>query len=356
MADSDGGIETLRTSMRKAASRNPATEKLWQETEDYLDARFHWWLASLGRRLGEATNKLTRMPSDGKERESGIPAGTGKLSSAVRSAATTGMQGIKERAADVTKAVDPRKLTSELRTDRQESITIAEDVDVGVPVRQAYLQWLRFQEFVSSTRGDVGSEEDVTSNGKVRIGLPRRAWEATVTEQVQDELTAWRFEGAEGTIRGFVTFHSLGDHLTRVLHTIDYCPHGMRQRIGIRCRALSHRVRHDLRRYRAFVMAHEQATGGWRNEIHDSEGDREEIIAAEEGTESTREAEEGAAPAEEEAAAGEQERAEEETGYGDETGEVEAGPEQDERGQYDDWAEYEPDEEEYERGGASLES
>lgn len=169
---------------------------------------------------------------------------------------------------------------------KSKSVTIVEDIDVGVPVREAYDQWTQFQEFSTFAKGVVSVEksDDTTSNWKVKVAKSTRSWRANVTEQVPDERITWTTEGAKGTVKGVVTFHRLTDNLTRVLLVLEYFPKGLFEKTGNIWRAQGRRARLDLKLYRKFIMMCGEATDGWRGEIQDGEVvvEHDDAVAAEE--------------------------------------------------------------------------
>jgi hypothetical protein len=151
--------------------------------------------------------------------------------------------------------------------------TIIEDIDVGVPVREAYDQWTQFQEFSRFAKGVVAVEQqdDTTTQWHVKVAKSTRHWRGNITEQVPDERIAWTSEGDKATTRGVVTFHPLGDNLTKVLLVLEYFPKGLFEKVGGLFRAQGRRARLDLKLYRTFVMMRGEATGSWRGEIRDGE-------------------------------------------------------------------------------------
>ncbi|MBI0383609.1 SRPBCC family protein, partial [Streptomyces albiflaviniger] len=167
---------------------------------------------------------------------------------------------------------------------KSKSVTVVEDIDVGVPVREAYDQWTQFQEFSTFAKGVVSVEkaDDTSSNWKVKVAKSTRSWKANVTEQVADERISWTTEGAKGTVKGVVTFHPLGDNLTRVLLVLEYFPKGLFEKTGNIWRAQGRRARLDLKLYRKFIMMRGEATDGWRGEIRDGEVVRDHETAVEE--------------------------------------------------------------------------
>jgi hypothetical protein len=82
-----------------------------------------------------------------------------------------------------------------------------------------------------------------------------------------------------------VTFHPLGENLTKVLLVLQYYPGGLFEKTGNVWRAQGRRARLDLKLYRRFVMMTDEEVEGWRGEIRDSEVTREhdEVVAEEEG-------------------------------------------------------------------------
>jgi hypothetical protein len=109
---------------------------------------------------------------------------------------------------------------------------------------------------------------------------------ATTTEQIPDERITWTTEGAKGTVKGVVTFHPLGENLTKILLIIEYYPSGLFEKTGNIWRAQGRRARLDLKHFRRFLMMEGAATGeGWRGEIRDGEVVRthEEAMEDEQG-------------------------------------------------------------------------
>ncbi|WP_326599825.1 SRPBCC family protein [Streptomyces sp. NBC_01803] len=177
--------------------------------------------------------------------------------SAVRSAVRSGAAGLKERVS---------------ANGGGGFLTFVEDIDIGVPVREAYDQWTQFQEFSAFAGGveDVEQVDDTTTHWRARVMGVTRAWQARITEQIPNERIAWTTEGG-GTLKGVVTFHPLTDTLTRVLLVIEYHPQGLLERTGALWRAQGRRARLDLKNFRRFVTLRGEATGEWRGEIENGE-------------------------------------------------------------------------------------
>ncbi|WP_030746253.1 SRPBCC family protein [Streptomyces sp. NRRL F-5135] len=251
--------------MKDEVAGSPATERLKTELRNYLEARAQHAVTTLGGKLGESVSKL------------GDPSrGGGDIAGTLKDTVKDQVVGtVKDKAKhSVTDAV--KGLFGKGRKGgggKSKSVTIVEDIDVGVPVREAYDQWTAFQEFSSFAKGVVSVEkaDDTTSNWKVKVAKSTRSWKANVTEQVPDERISWTTEGAKGTVKGVVTFHAVTDDLTRVLLVLEYFPKGLFEKTGNIWRAQGRRARLDLKLYRKFIMMRGEATDGWRGEIRDGE-------------------------------------------------------------------------------------
>lgn len=170
------------------------------------------------------------------------------------------------------------------------STNIIESIDVGVPVSVAYNQWTEFGAFPSFMKKveSVDAEEDNKLEFKAQIFLSHRSWEATILEQVPDERIVWRSKGEKGHVDGAVTFHELGNNLTRILVVLEYYPQGLFEKTGNLWRAQGRRARAELRHFRRHVMTRTilepDETEGWRGVIEDGEvvKSHEEVVEEEE--------------------------------------------------------------------------
>lgn len=262
---------------REEAGQNSGTTRLKEELEEYIEARLSLMLQNVGHGLGEGARRLGDM----------------NAGAALTSTASHAKDALVDKAKDVT------GMAKDAVTDKAKEVTgkkrgknppggsgkghaIIEDIDVGVPVREAYNQWTQFQDFERFAKGvvDVEQQDDVTTKWHVKIAKANRRWRGTITEQVPDERIVWTSEGDKATTRGVVTFHPLAENLTKVLLVLEYFPKGVVEKVGGLFRAQGRRARLDLKLYRTFVMMRGEATGGWRGEIH--EGEVQESKAADE--------------------------------------------------------------------------
>jgi peroxiredoxin len=96
----------------------------------------------------------------------------------------------------------------------------------------------------------------------------RREWDATITQQIPDQLIAWT--SSEGTRNdGLVTFEALAAHRTLVSLRMDLEPEGAVETIGDATGLVQARTRGDLRRFKEFIESRRLPTGAWRGEVVD---------------------------------------------------------------------------------------
>jgi hypothetical protein len=281
------------TKVREQAQQTPGADRLKEELESYIQTRVELMLEGVGHRLGAGARRLgeAHMSPGGVAKTVGkgakklgaqLPSGTEVLAST----ATHAKDALVDKAKDV---LPGKKHGKGPAGGTGRGLTIIEDIDVGVPVREAYNQWTQFQEFERFAKGvvDVDQKDDTTTQWEVKVAKASRRWRGNITEQVPDERIAWTTEGDKATTKGVVTFHPLGENLTKVLLVLEYFPKGVVEKTGSLWRAQGRRARLDLKLYRTFVMMRGEATGGWRGEIRKGEVVRtpEEVEEAEEGRE-----------------------------------------------------------------------
>ncbi|MFE6283339.1 SRPBCC family protein [Streptomyces sp. NPDC057877] len=296
--------------LREQVQQNPGTAHLKEELQQYIEARLQVMLQGVGQRMGSGARRLGEAHLGGPHLSDMV-----KRKNLVPTAASHA----KDTLLDKVKEVTGKRHTQATEGGVGKGHTIIEDVDVGVPVREAYNQWTQYQEFSRFAKGvvDVQQKDDASTEWQVKVAKSNRRWHATITEQVPDERIAWTSEGEKGTTKGVVTFHPLGENLTKVLLVLQYFPKGVFEKTGGLVRAQGRRARLDLKLYRTFVMMRGEATGGWRGEIRDGEVVRkpEEVEAEDKDyEEEEQEEEETGEEAEAEDEAGEEAKEEDEAG------------------------------------------
>ena len=265
------------TRLRELADKNEGTSRLADALQDYAAAKASRLVTGTVGRIGSYAEGV----AEGGVRSAVGPlaASVGKLAEgkgAVGAAAAAGGKGLKDK---VTGAVG-RLIGGSGGGGGgggAKAVHIVEDIDVGVPVRVAYDQWTRFADFSNFAKGveNVEKTDETSSDWKAKVLWSSRSWTARVTEQVQDRRIAWSSEGSKATTEGVVTFHPLGENLTRVLVVVRYHPSGLFERTGNLWRAQGRRLRLDLKRYRSRLMMMAEAEArkleGWRGEVREGE-------------------------------------------------------------------------------------
>lgn len=146
---------------------------------------------------------------------------------------------------------------------------VEKSIEVNLPIRTVYNQWTQFEEFPRFMEGveEVRQIDDTRLHWKASIAGKTEEWDATITDQIPDQLVAWRStSGAENS--GAIRFTPVGDTQTRVTAVIGYQPEGVVEKVGDAIGAVDRRVAGDLERFKDFVEQRGSATGAWRGEIH----------------------------------------------------------------------------------------
>ena len=147
--------------------------------------------------------------------------------------------------------------------------TIEQSIDLDVPVRAAYDQWTRFEEFPQFMKGveEIRQIDDRHLHWVAELGGSRHEWDAEITEQLPDERVAWRNTDGKDNA-GVVTFHKLSDTSSRVMVQIDFVPEGIKEKVGSAINAPDRQVKGDLERFKELVEAKGGPDeGGWRGEV-----------------------------------------------------------------------------------------
>ncbi|MFF3366955.1 SRPBCC family protein [Streptomyces misionensis] len=365
MTETLGSASSAAGRAKDAAGGNPLTDlahseaadRLKAEAQEYLTAQAERLLSGLGRKLGETTGKLNdiaegnspgfaKLALDGGRK---LAEGKGPL----RTALELGTSRAKDSVTEAFKSLGGGGKKGSKRGSGNKPTVILEFIDVGVPLRTAYDQWTQYQDFSNWAKGvkSVSRADDTKTDWQAKIFLSSRSWKATTTEQIPDQRIQWTSEGAKGSTKGVVTFHALGDNLTRILLVMEYYPSGLFEKTGNLWRAQGRRARLDLKHFARFITLKAEAEDGWRGEIRDGEVVRshEDAVAEEESQESE---ESGSEEPESEEDTGEPEDREEEPEEAEESEEAEEPEGADESEEYEDEEEgpYEDEEEEPEAG------
>jgi Polyketide cyclase / dehydrase and lipid transport len=275
MADDNGSspVRGIVSTLSTAVKDSPVANRLAEEAKSYLKAKGGDIVGQVGERIESVTERL----GDGDLLSPGLTEGVKRLASGdspIKAVAGSAMAGVKDKVSGMFgggggsggSGAKKVKLTN-----------IVEDLDIGAPVRMVYDQWTQFADFPSFMKKveSVEQESDEKTNWKAQVFWSHRTWEATIRDQIPDELISWRSKGAKGHVDGSITFHELAPRLTRVMLVLEYHPQGMFERTGNIWRAQGRRARLELNHFRRYVMTtvlfEEEEPEGWRGEIRDGE-------------------------------------------------------------------------------------
>ena len=147
---------------------------------------------------------------------------------------------------------------------------VERSIEVEVPVRTAYDQWSRFEEFPRFMSGveEVRRVGDGMTHWVAHFAGVRREWDAAIVEQVPDEKVAWAATTG-ATNAGAVFFDAVAADCTRVRLTLDFEPEGVVERIGDVLDVVQRQAVADLDRFKEFIEGQGSAAGGWRGTSKD---------------------------------------------------------------------------------------
>jgi uncharacterized membrane protein len=126
--------------------------------------------------------------------------------------------------------------------------------DVAVPVDKAYEAWNKFDDFPKFMHRVLNVEK----KGQDKIGwqekiwFSKRQWEGKITERRKNDRIVWKTTSGMSH-KGVVSFHELGDNLTRVMVDMEFEPNGMIEKMASGMRFVKRAVQADLARFKAYV-------------------------------------------------------------------------------------------------------
>ena len=144
---------------------------------------------------------------------------------------------------------------------------VEKSIDVNVPVQTAYNQWTQFEDFPNFMEGvdEVQQLDDTHLHWRVKVGGKEKEFDAEITEQVPDQVIAWR--SVDGTQNaGTVRFYPAQDG-TQITFIMEYDPEGFVENVSDIVGVTSRRVEGDLQRFKEFVESRGVETGQWRGEV-----------------------------------------------------------------------------------------
>ena len=162
------------------------------------------------------------------------------------------------RAARVANTVRTSLRSVELPDDvlaRTRTLPIQRSVDVAVPIDVAWDNWMAFEHIPEGTHRVTDVERDGDRlTGRLDGAHVDDDWEAEIVDERIDEAFAWHSVGGSDC-SGLLTFHELGDRLTRLELHLDVIPGGVSDAVALVLRIADRRAETELRRFKAEVEA-----------------------------------------------------------------------------------------------------
>jgi uncharacterized membrane protein len=126
--------------------------------------------------------------------------------------------------------------------------------DVAVPVETAYEAWTKFNEYPKFMHRvlNVREKQGNKVSWQEKIWFSSREWEGEITERRKNDRIAWKTRSGMSH-RGVVSFHKIGDNLTRVMVDMEFEPSGMMEKMASGLRFVKRAVQADLARFKAYV-------------------------------------------------------------------------------------------------------
>lgn len=159
-------------------------------------------------------------------------------------------------APDVLREITERAREQSLTTlaERVRGLPIQRSVDVAVPLEVAYEEWMKLDFLPEGSHRieEIERDGDGVLTGRLSGPGHNGEWEAEVREERPGESFAWR-SVAGSDCAGLVTFHRLGDRLTRIELELDLLPIRAEEAFELMLHLADRRAEADLRRFKARV-------------------------------------------------------------------------------------------------------
>jgi uncharacterized membrane protein len=150
-------------------------------------------------------------------------------------------------------------------------------IDVDIPIRGAYDQWTRFEEYPSfmPTVKRVVQRDDTTFDMTSTVAGMRYNWTAAITDQTPDAGIAWKSTSGNGSeFATRVLLQPLGEDRTRVTMKAEVHPKGRVESVAMKLLGpsfLERRVKGDLTGFKRFVESRLDPIDASRGEIRGKE-------------------------------------------------------------------------------------
>ncbi|HEX6788429.1 MAG TPA: SRPBCC family protein [Gaiellaceae bacterium] len=125
--------------------------------------------------------------------------------------------------------------------------------DVAVPVEAAYDAWVKFDQYPQFMHRVLNVEKKGDKvSWQEKIWFSTRDWEGEITDRRKNDRIAWKTTNGMSH-KGVVSFHKIGDNLTRVMVDMEFEPTGMIEKMASGLRFVKRAVQSDLARFKAYV-------------------------------------------------------------------------------------------------------
>jgi uncharacterized membrane protein len=141
-----------------------------------------------------------------------------------------------------------QELTEQLRR-----LPVQVSLDVAVPIEVAYDEWMQLDSLPEGGhRVQAIDRRGRRLFGEIHGSSATHRWKAEILDARRDESFAWRsMRGSD--VAGLITFHRLGDRLTRLELNLDIVPVSLGEAIALTLRLSDRMAQADLRRFKLRV-------------------------------------------------------------------------------------------------------
>lgn len=150
--------------------------------------------------------------------------------------------------------------------------TVAESIDVDVPVQSAYNQWTQFETFPNFMNGvdEVRQLDDLRTHWRTSVGGVTREFDAEIIEQVPDTSIAWGSLDGKAH-QGWVRFQPIDATHCRVIVELSWPAENITEKLGAAVGADDRQVRSDLKRFKEYIETQGHPDGAWRGAVVNGE-------------------------------------------------------------------------------------
>ena len=167
-------------------------------------------------------------------------------------------------------AVGGMMLSKQMKKNRTQNgdSSIIEAIEVNAPVSTVYNQFTQFEDFPQFMKSvkEIHQLDNKRLHWKANVAGEDKEWDAEITEQIPDKRIAWHSIGGVHNA-GVVTFHKIGDNVTRITMQMDYRPDGVLETVGDAFGAVRMETRANLTNFKEMLEKRGVETGGWRGKI-----------------------------------------------------------------------------------------